>query len=873
MKLRNTFTLLLAGMITLTVVPSLLIGMGITRGHIRRLVTDDMPATLAATRAGIQTEIARGWEASLALSRSPSLRQWFLSAETDESSGAVAREMMVELATRPGFATAFAANTITGRYWVKDQLLDTLVDSDPDDSWFFNTIKSTEELQLNLDYNQEMNTTNLWFNALVKDGQRTIGIAGIGISVDKVIADFRASVPSPRARVYLADATDTILVSSVAEVTNRPLADYVGKTLNSTGNAALKSYVDPKLGRMFYIEGGVANTPYRVIITAPEADFLPGFLSLCGLPLLYAILIATLVTVLGSLAVARAIVNPIKALVDSSNRLARGDVSARAVARTPPDAKAPDTDAAPVDGWATQRDAKNEIGDLARSFESMAASIREQAESSLRIAHGDLAAQFTERSDRDILARNMNAVINNLRGLVAETGRLTAAANQGDFSARGDAGQFPGGFGKVVDGMNATLDAAIAPLQNLTAILRRLAEGDLGARAIGNYQGDHAKIRDSLNAMAETLQEYIAEIALILEALSAGDLNREVVGDYRGDFSRVKGSLKLIVDSLNSVISQLDGAADQVAAGARQISETSGALAQGAAEQAETIDRIAGTVDELTDKTRQNAESATHARELAETARVWADKGNSRMAELATAMKAIDDSSADISRVIGVIDDIAFQTNILALNAAVEAARAGKHGKGFAIVADEVRNLAAKSANAARETMALIETSLKNVQSGAKVTDDAVAALRGIVESVEGTANAILRIEAASDEQTRGIASLTEGLERVRQVAQENTATSEESAAASAELSGQAQALKETVGNFTLKEGWIGGDRLQGAPDAYRAATTARPTETAGTSGLSATAKLSATAGVSVTKPVARVGQHPTATDIPIVAF
>ena len=271
-------------MLLFTVIPSLFIGMIVTRSYIKKLVMDEMPATLAATRAGIQTEIARGWEASLSLSRNPSLKEWFLSGETDKAAGNASREMMVELAARKGFATAFAANAITRRYWVKDQMIDVLSETDPDDSWFFGTLKSKNEIQLNLDYNEKMQTTNLWFNALVKDGTRTIGIAGIGISIDEVIKNFRSSAPSPRSRVFLADTNDSILVSSIPNVTNKPLSDYVPKKLDNADKAGVKSYIDPEFGRMFLIEGGIADTPYRVIITAPESDFLPGFLSLCGMP-------------------------------------------------------------------------------------------------------------------------------------------------------------------------------------------------------------------------------------------------------------------------------------------------------------------------------------------------------------------------------------------------------------------------------------------------------------------------------------------------------------------------------------------------------------------------------------------------------------
>lgn len=263
-------------------------------------------------------------------------------------------------------------------------------------------------------------------------------------------------------------------------------------------------------------------------------------------------------------------------------------------------------------------------------------------------------------------------------------------------------------------------------------------------------------------------------------------------------------ALKTLLNNLNYAFHNISSVADQVSTGSQQVSDTSIALSQGATEQASSVEELSASMEEISAQTKQNADNANQANSLTETVKINAEQGNGQMQEMLLAMKEINEASHNISKVIKVIDDIAFQTNILALNAAVEAARAGEAGKGFAVVADEVRNLAARSASAAKETTVMIEGSIQKAENGTKIVNVTAEALAKIVAGIEQVAQLVSGINAASNEQSLGIAQMNQGIMQVSQVVQTNAATSEESAAASEEMSSQAQLLKDMIAQFKL---------------------------------------------------------------------
>lgn len=306
--------------------------------------------------------------------------------------------------------------------------------------------------------------------------------------------------------------------------------------------------------------------------------------------------------------------------------------------------------------------------------------------------------------------------------------------------------------------------------------------------------------------IAQGFKKPIKKLVQVSEQYAKGRFDVDIDMKRSDEFGTLASKLQRVCDNMNVLIANIRNASKEVASGAKQISDSSMILSQGAAEQASSLEELSATMEEISSQTRLNAEFAENANKISSEAQKKAEIGTNQMSLMLSAMEEINNSSANISQIIKVIDDIAFQTNILALNAAIEAARAGEAGKGFAVVAEEVRSLAAKSAEAAQETSDLIEASMNKVQDGVKIAQDTADYLSMIVSDVSKVAELVNNIATASNEQASGIAQVNQGIIEVSRVVQENSSTSEESAAASQQLSGQAALLDEQIARFRLKD-------------------------------------------------------------------
>ncbi len=343
------------------------------------------------------------------------------------------------------------------------------------------------------------------------------------------------------------------------------------------------------------------------------------------------------------------------------------------------------------------------------------------------------------------------------------------------------------------------------PLKELVHVADQFSRGKLNETIVYESKNEMGQLAASLRSVFLTLQNIVGEISGYLVKISEGDLSIAQLRSYEGDFAPISASVNKILNSMNALFEVIQNSAMQVNSGSGQVSDGAQMLAQGATEQAGSIEELSASAMKISDEVTHNTDRVNQmSGQIAETT-AQVSQCNTQMQQMLSAMNNIKTSSDEISKIIKVIDSIAFQTNILALNAAVEAARAGEAGKGFSVVADEVRMLSAKVAEAAKQTADLIAGSIDKVTAGSKIADRTAGALGEISTRMENINGAVAQIKQASEKQSTAISEITLGVEQVSKVVQSSSATAEESAAASEELSAQADMLMKEVSKFKLR--------------------------------------------------------------------
>jgi len=390
---------------------------------------------------------------------------------------------------------------------------------------------------------------------------------------------------------------------------------------------------------------------------------------------------------------------------------------------------------------------------------------------------------------------------------VADANLLAKDAEAGALTTRADASKHLGEYRKVIEGLNATLDAIVTPLNMAASNLEHIARGEIPEKITASFNGDFNNIKDNLNTCITSINALVSDVNILSNAAHDGRVSVRVdASTHLGDFRKIVEGVNETLEMIVGPIATVKASVETINTAAAEITSGNNDLSARTEKQVSSLEETAASMEELASTVKRNADNAKRANQLALSASGVAVKGGAVVSDAVITMSAINESARKIEDIISVIDSIAFQTNILALNAAVEAARAGEQGRGFAVVAGEVRSLAQRSASAAKEIKALINDSVSKTYEGTKQVENAGKTMEEVVYSVQQVADIISEIATASAEQSTGIDQVNAAMTLMDEATQQNASLVEEATAAAESLLEQANALADAVSVFKLDE-------------------------------------------------------------------
>jgi len=517
--------------------------------------------------------------------------------------------------------------------------------------------------------------------------------------------------------------------------------------------------------------------------------------------------------------------------------------------------------------------------------------INKAVEASQKIARGNMNVDLDVKTkdETSLLMEAMRNMVSNIDSMVKDVKTLADAAVNGKLDVRVDSSKYEGDFKELIEGVNATLNSVVGPLNVAAEYIDRISKGDIPPLIVEEYKGDFNEIKNNLNLLinsidrivSDTLElgkalgegrldfradsskhqgkykeiietintaidniaEPLQETGSVMDYMRDGDLTVRMLGEYAGELQRLKENINAMAEAISSVLLQISSSADVTASAAAEISAIAETLAASAAENSAQVDEIATAIEEMSRTISENAMGATRAAEVADKNKRIAMEGGSavqqtvdKMSEIANVVKAsaekiekLGESSKQIGEIISVIDEIADQTNLLALNAAIEAARAGEQGRGFAVVADEVRKLAERTTEATKqianmikgiqketeEAVRAMQQGTNEVNSGIVLADKAGKALHEIVQSSQEVWDMINQIAAATEEQSSTAEQVAKNVSSISQVTSDTANRVQDIAKSAEDLAKQTDLLRTLLEKFKLrKEG--GSSYLEG---------------------------------------------------------
>lgn len=427
-----------------------------------------------------------------------------------------------------------------------------------------------------------------------------------------------------------------------------------------------------------------------------------------------------------------------------------------------------------------------------------------RAEADIRIALPHFSVDKVVGSNMDIFHKNPSHQMKLLENLTTTyVGNIVVGKRHFRLVANPIFSKDGTRIGSVVEWLDRTIEVAIEGEVN--HLVESAAAGNFSARIITNgKEGFFLKLAEGLNQLVTTADKGLNDVVRVLGAVAKGDLTETISDEYSGTFGDLKNFCNDTTENLTSMMLDIRNAAETIFTASSEIAQGNADLSSRTEQQAANLEETASSMEELTSTVKLNADNAKQANVLAEQASNVATDGGVLIQQVVNTMNDINQSAQKISDIIGVIDGIAFQTNILALNAAVEAARAGDQGRGFAVVASEVRTLAQRSANAAKDIKALINDSVQKIASGNSLVNKSGETMKEIVNSIKRVNDIMSEIAAASNEQSTGIEEVSTAVSQMDEMTQQNAALVEEAAAAAESLQSQADQLNRSVSQFRL---------------------------------------------------------------------
>ncbi|HSC69012.1 MAG TPA: methyl-accepting chemotaxis protein [Cellvibrio sp.] len=439
--------------------------------------------------------------------------------------------------------------------------------------------------------------------------------------------------------------------------------------------------------------------------------------------------------------------------------------------------------------------------------------MNKSVESMLRVAEADIRSVLPHFSVDKIVGSNMDIFHKNpmhqmklLENLTtAYTSNIVVGKRHFRLVANPIFSKDGTRLGSVVEWLDRTIEVGVET--EVSTLVNAAAAGNFSERiSVEGKDGFFLKLAEGLNTLVTTADKGLNDVARVLGAIAKGDLTERIHADYSGTFGDLKNYCNETTESLTTMLSDIRSAADLIYTASSEIAQGNADLSSRTEQQAANLEETASSMEELTSTVKLNADNAKQANVLAEQASNVAIDGGSLIQQVVTTMNAINESARKISDIIGVIDGIAFQTNILALNAAVEAARAGDQGRGFAVVASEVRTLAQRSANAAKDIKALISDSVQKIDNGNSLVGKSGDTMKEIVNAIKRVNDIMAEIAAASAEQSTGIEEVSTAVSQMDEMTQQNAALVEEAAAAAESMQSQADQLNRNVAQFRLDD-------------------------------------------------------------------